>query len=75
MQGGSKVQTKGSKKTDGLISWMIHNRVTPNLLMIFLLIGGLLMTTRIKQEVFPEFTLDVITVSVSYPGASPEEIE
>ena len=59
----------------GPISWMVHNRVTPNLLMIFLLLGGLFMTTRIKQEVFPEFDLDMVTVSVGYSGASPEEVE
>jgi len=54
---------------------MVHNRVTPNLLMAFLLIGGLFMSTRIKQEVFPDFQLDVVRVSVPYPGASPEEVE
>ena len=59
----------------GPISWMVHNRVTPNLLMIFLLLGGLFMTTRIKQEVFPEFDLDMVTISVGYSGASPEEVE
>jgi len=59
----------------GPISWMVHNRVTPNLLMIFLVLGGLFMTTRIKQEVFPEFDLDIVTVSVDYSGASPEEVE
>ncbi len=59
----------------GPISWMVNNRVTPNLLMIFLVLGGLFMTTRIKQEVFPEFDLDTVTVSVDYSGASPEEVE
>ena len=59
----------------GPIAWMIHNRVTPNLLMLFLLVGGLFMSTRIKQEVFPEFTTDTVTINVPYPGASPEESE
>ena len=59
----------------GPVSWMVHNRVTPNLLMLFLLLGGLFMTTQIKQEVFPEFDLDTVTVSVDYSGASPEEVE
>jgi multidrug efflux pump subunit AcrB len=54
---------------------MVRNRVTPNLLMIFLVLGGLFMTSRIKKEVFPEFELDLVTVSVAYPGASPEEVE
>lgn len=62
-------------RTYGPISWMVHNRVTPNLLMIFLLLGGLFLTTRIKQEVFPEFDLDMVKVSVDYSGASPEEVE
>ncbi len=59
----------------GPIAWMVHNRVTPNLLMLFLLVGGLYMSTRIKQEVFPEFEEDIVRVSVAYPGASPEEVE
>jgi multidrug efflux pump subunit AcrB len=54
---------------------MVHNRVTANLLMIFLLLGGLFMTGRIQQEVFPEFDLDMVTIQVSYTGAGPEEIE
>ncbi len=59
----------------GPLAWMVRNRVTPNLLMLFLLLGGLFMTTRIKQEVFPEFELDMVTVSIAYSGASPEEVE
>jgi multidrug efflux pump subunit AcrB len=54
---------------------MVHNRVTPNLLMVFFLAGGLFMVTRIKQEVFPEFELDQVNIQVRYPGASPEEVE
>ena len=29
----------------------------------------------IIQEVFPEFALDLVTITVPYPGASPEEVE
>ena len=59
----------------GVITWMVSNRDTPNLLMIVLLLGGFLVSATIKQEVFPEFELDLITVSVAYPGASPDEVE
>ena len=59
----------------GPIAWMVHNRVAPNLLMLVLLIGGLFMATQIKKEVFPDFVLDQVRVSVAYPGASPEEVE
>ncbi|MBN2808890.1 MAG: efflux RND transporter permease subunit [Deltaproteobacteria bacterium] len=58
----------------GPIHWMVGNPVAANLLMLFLLVGGLFWGTQIKQEVFPEFTLDQVVVSVVYPGASPEEV-
>ncbi len=66
---------KNSIKEKGPIAWMVKNHVTANLLMIVLLVGGFFTTSSIKMEVFPEFALDVISISVSYPGASPEEIE
>jgi multidrug efflux pump subunit AcrB len=59
----------------GPIAWMVRNHVTANLLMLALIVGGLLTSLRIKQEVFPDFDVDVISISVPYPGASPEEVE
>lgn len=59
----------------GPIAWMTHNRITPNLLMLIFLVGGFIVALRIKQEVFPEFDLDMVTVRVVYPGSSPEEVE
>jgi len=59
----------------GPIAWMVHNRVTPNILMIALVLGGLFTAWTIRKEVFPEFALDEVSVRVPYPGASPEEVE
>ncbi|WP_240744692.1 efflux RND transporter permease subunit [Desulforhopalus sp. IMCC35007] len=69
------MSTTESPHNNGPITWMIHNRVTPNLLMLILMIGGIFMSSKITREVFPAFELDNITISVSYPGASPEEVE
>lgn len=67
---------ENSMKTEkGIIAWMINNRVTPNLLMIIFVLSGLLFSTQIKKEVFPAFELDQVSISTSYPGASPEEVE
>jgi multidrug efflux pump subunit AcrB len=57
------------------IAWFAGNHVAANLLMMLLAVGGLLSIPTIKQEVFPELSLDVVTVSVVYPGAAPMEIE
>ncbi len=59
----------------GPVAWMASNAVAANLLMLFLLLGGLMCAMLIKQEVFPDFTLDEVEVSVEYSGASPEEVE
>ncbi len=59
----------------GPLAWMVYNRVTPNLLMVALLLGGFFVSGQIKKEVFPEFETDMVSVSVAYPGASPEEVE
>ena len=65
-----------AESKNGVIGWMVHNRVTPNLIMLLLLIGGLLTYTHgVTKEVFPSFDTDSVTVRVPYPGASPEEIE
>ncbi len=60
----------------GPIAWMAQNHVAANLLMMICLIGGLIMLmSNMKQEVFPEIDTDYITITVPYPGASPEEVE
>jgi len=59
----------------GAVAWMARNPVASNLLMLLVLLGGFFGLTRMKTEVFPEFELDVVTVTVQYPGASPEEVE
>ena len=59
----------------GAIAWMARNPVAANLLMIFFVVGGIVLGGRVKQEVFPEFTIDMVAISVGYPGASPAEVE
>ena len=59
----------------GPIAWMARNSVAANLAMIVLLLGGLFSALTIRQEVFPDFKLDVVTIQVPYPGASAADVE
>ncbi|MGD8860398.1 MAG: efflux RND transporter permease subunit [Myxococcales bacterium] len=59
----------------GPLAWITQNGVAANLIMALLIVGGLLSLPTIKREVFPEFELDMVTIGVAYPGASPEEVE
>jgi len=56
-------------------NWSIKNNVTINLVMVFILMAGIFTVMKMRRELFPQFSLDMIVVSVVYPGSSPEEVE
>ncbi len=58
-----------------IIEWFAKNSVTSNLLMVSIIVLGIVSTFTIKMEVFPEASLDMVSVSVVYRGAAPEEVE
>ncbi|MBU4276086.1 MAG: efflux RND transporter permease subunit [Proteobacteria bacterium] len=58
-----------------IIAWFAQNHVAANLLMIFFILAGVITAWTMKLEVFPETSLDTITISVEYSGASPSEVE
>jgi multidrug efflux pump subunit AcrB len=60
---------------NSILSWFARNPVAANLIMILILASGLLTLGNVAQEVFPELALDIITVTVPYLGAAPEEVE
>ena len=59
----------------GMIEWFARNSVAANLMMVFIIVSGILATTNVREEVFPEIELDRIQVEVPYLGAAPEEVE
>ncbi len=59
----------------GLIGWFAANHVAANLLMLFLVIGGVIAVSNMKRETFPSIDPKVVTVTVPYPGATPFEAE
>ena len=64
-----------SLRYKGPVAWMAKHGVAPNLLMAFLIIGGFLMALVIRKEYFPNTEIDSVSVSVSYAGATPSEME
>jgi len=59
----------------GFVAWFAENHVAANLLMIFILVAGTITVMTMKLEVFPEFSMDRITITTEYIGASPAEVE
>ncbi|MEM6777320.1 MAG: efflux RND transporter permease subunit, partial [Planctomycetota bacterium] len=58
-----------------LIAWAITNAPGMNVLMVALLVIGVGAFASMQREVFPEFELEVVMVSVPYPGATPQDTE
>ncbi len=59
----------------GALAFMARHPVAANLLMLIFIVGGLIMTQNIRQEVYPDYALHEIRINVSYSGASPEDVE
>lgn len=59
----------------GLIAWFARNPVAANLIMIFILIGGLLTALTIRKQAFPQFESNWVSIQAIYPGAAPQEVE
>ncbi len=58
-----------------IVRWAIDNTPAMNTLLVAGLLVGLFSLLNLRREVFPEFDLEIILVTVPYPGASPEEVE
>ncbi|MCA9080473.1 MAG: efflux RND transporter permease subunit [Planctomycetaceae bacterium] len=58
-----------------IISWAIRQSPAMNMIMITVLGVGLLAGSMLRREEFPQFDLEIILVTVPYPGASPDEVE
>jgi len=66
---------KDSQDSKGVLGWFASNHVAANLLMLLIVVAGVLAALDSKFEVFPEFSLDMISVTVPYRGASPADVE
>ena len=58
-----------------LPSLSVRNPVAANLLMWAVILGGVYCAFTSTREFFPAFETNLVTVTVPYPGATPDEIE
>lgn len=58
-----------------LIRWVISNTPGMNILLLGIVVLGIYCFSSMQREMLPQFDMEVITISVPYPGASPEEVE
>ena len=58
-----------------VIAWFAENRIAANLMLILIVLSGASALVSMPQKSFPDIDVPIITVSVLYLGAAPEEVE
>ncbi|HHP7233910.1 MAG TPA: efflux RND transporter permease subunit, partial [Desulfobacterales bacterium] len=58
-----------------VIASFARNRVFANIILVIIFVAGGLAGSFMIRETFPEFSLEMIRITVAYPGADPEEVE
>ena len=58
-----------------LIEWFINYPIWTNAIKILIMVFGLIAVLNMKSSFFAELPSNTISITVTYPGASPEEIE
>ena len=59
----------------GFVHMFAKHRVAANLLMVIMIVAGAIGVDRLKTQFFPTFELDIITVSIAWPGATAEDVQ
>ena len=62
-------------KESGFLKFFVEHRTSANIIMILMIVIGLLSIGRLNKQFFPDFDVEVIAVSIDWPGATAEEID
>lgn len=57
------------------ITLFARNRIFANILIVLVVFLGVTAARNMVRELFPEFSLDIVRVTMVWPGADPEEVE
>lgn len=58
-----------------VIAWWADNHVAANLLMVAILLAGVMGFNKLEREIFPTIAVPGMQIIVSWPGASPRDVE
>ena len=61
--------------SDSIIARFARHNTAANLLMAILVLVGVFALTKLNRQIFPDFEIPIITISIPWPGASAEDIE
>ena len=57
------------------LRFFVQHRTSANIIMIIMIVVGVLSIGRLNKQFFPDFDVELIAVSIDWPGATAEEID
>lgn len=60
---------------NGLIAWWARNSVAANLVMVGIFVAGVIGFGKMEREMDPQVRFPGLAIEVTWPGASPQEVE
>lgn len=64
-----------SADRSGIVALFATHPVAGNLLMMLMIVFGLFGLSNLNRQVMPDFKMDVLSINVEWPGASPRDVE
>ena len=58
-----------------MIRFFAQHRTAANLLLALMVVCGVTAIGKINRQFFPDFGIDIVSVSVAWPGASASDVE
>ncbi len=63
------------QRNNGIVGYFAGHPTAASFVMAVMLVLGLVATTQIRSQFFPDVVIDTVTVSVAWDGAGPEELD
>ncbi len=62
-------------RESGFLKFFVEHRTSANIIMIIMIVIGILSIGRLNKQFFPDFEVEVVGVTIEWPGATAQEID
>ena len=62
-------------KESGFLKFFVEHKTAANIIMILMIVVGLLSIGRLNKQFFPDFDVEIVAVTIDWPGATAQEID
>ena len=62
-------------KESGFLKFFVEHKTAANIIMIIMIVVGLLSIGRLNKQFFPDFDVEIVAVTIDWPGATAQEID